>query len=51
MATSEHDKRLRAELAAELGWVCRNLVIKLLLRSRLRPLARAMGHDSPYDPF
>ena len=43
--------RERLRLAAELGWFCRNLVIKLLLRSRLRPLARAMGHDSPYDPF
>jgi hypothetical protein len=43
--------RDRLLLAAELGWFCRNLMIKLLLRVRLRPLARAMGHDSPYDPF
>jgi predicted O-methyltransferase YrrM len=43
--------RDRLLLAAESGWFCRNLVIKLLLRLRLRPLARLMGHDSLYDPF
>ncbi|HEX6578601.1 MAG TPA: class I SAM-dependent methyltransferase [Jiangellaceae bacterium] len=43
--------RDRLLLAVELGWFCRNVMIKLLLRLRLRPLARLMGHDSPYDPF
>ena len=43
--------RDRLLVAVELGWFCRNVMIKLLLRLRLRPLARLMGHDSPYDPF
>lgn len=43
--------RERMCLMSELPWFCRNLAIKLLLRLRLRPLVRAMGHDSPYDPF
>jgi predicted O-methyltransferase YrrM len=41
--------RLRA--AAQLPWFLRNVVIKVLLRLRLRPLARLFGHDSPYDPY
>ena len=41
----------RLRLTAELGWFSRNLLIKALLRLRLRPLARALGHDSAYDPF
>lgn len=43
--------RERAAVSGELGWFARNLVIKVLLRLRLRPVARALGHDSPYDPY
>lgn len=41
----------RLRIIGELpGWV-RNVGIKVLLRLRLRPLARLFGHDSPYDPY
>lgn len=43
--------RDRARLLAQLPWWIRNVGIKVLLRLRLRPLARAVGHDSPYDPY
>ena len=32
------------------GWI-RNVGIKVLLRLRLRGVARLFGHDSPYDPY
>lgn len=41
----------RWRILAELPWWIRNVVIKVLLRLRLRPVARAFGHDSPYDPY
>lgn len=41
----------RRRIVAELPWWIRNVLLKVLLRLRLRPLARALGHDSPYDPY
>jgi hypothetical protein len=35
----------------EIPWCIRNVMVKVLLRLRLRPLARVLGHDSPYDPY
>jgi hypothetical protein len=43
--------RDRLRILAELPWWARNVVVKVLLRLRLRPLARVLGHDSPYDPY
>jgi predicted O-methyltransferase YrrM len=43
--------RDRLRLVAQLPWWIRNVGIKVLLRLRLRPVARALGHDSPYDPY
>jgi predicted O-methyltransferase YrrM len=41
----------RARVLAELPWFLRNVFLKVLLRLRLRPVARLLGHDSPYDPY
>lgn len=41
----------RLRMVAELPWWVRNLVIKVLLRLRLRPVARAIGHPHRSDPF
>jgi predicted O-methyltransferase YrrM len=41
----------RQRMLAQLPWWFRNVGIKVLLRLRLRWLARAVGHDSPYDPY
>jgi predicted O-methyltransferase YrrM len=41
----------RARIVAQLPWWLRNVFLKVLLRLRLRPLARVLGHDSPYDPY
>lgn len=41
----------RLRVAAQLRWFLRNVGIKILLRLRLRPVARLFGHDSPYDPY
>lgn len=43
--------RDRARIARELPWFARNLGIKVLLRLRLRPVARLFGHTSVYDPY
>jgi hypothetical protein len=43
--------RDRARILAEMPWWIRNVFIKVLLRLRLRPMARLFGHDSPYDPY
>ena len=43
--------RDRLRILAELPWWTRNVVLKVLLRLRLRPVARLLGHDSPYDPY
>lgn len=41
----------RMRILAEMPWWIRNVFIKVLLRLRLRPVARLVGHDSPYDPY
>jgi predicted O-methyltransferase YrrM len=41
----------RWRILAELPWWLRNVFLKVLLRLRLRPVARLLGHDSPYDPY
>jgi hypothetical protein len=41
----------RWRIVAELPWWIRNVFLKVLLRLRLRPVARLFGHDSPYDPY
>ena len=38
-------------MLAQLPWFLRNVVLKVLLRLRLRPAARLLGHHSPYDPY
>jgi predicted O-methyltransferase YrrM len=43
--------RDRARIVGELPWFARNVVIKVLLRLRLRPLARRLGHTGVYDPY
>jgi hypothetical protein len=43
--------RDRLRIVAELPWWLRNVVLKVLLRLKLRPVARLFGHDSPYDPY
>ncbi|RNM16029.1 class I SAM-dependent methyltransferase [Nocardioides pocheonensis] len=45
------DLRDRMRILGELPWWLRNVGIKVLLRLRLRPVARLFGHDSPYDPY
>lgn len=41
----------RLRIVRELPWWLRNVFIKVLLRLRMRPVARFFGHDSPYDPY
>ncbi len=41
----------RRRILGELPWWLRNVVVKVFLRLRLRPVARLLGHDSPYDPY
>jgi hypothetical protein len=43
--------RDRLRILGELPWWARNVVLKVLLRLRLGPVARLLGHDSPYDPY
>ncbi len=43
--------RDRLRVAAELPWFARNLVVKVLLRLRLRPVARLLGHRDTADPY
>lgn len=43
--------RERLRPLVELPWWMRNLLVKVLLRARLRIVARWLGHDSPADPF
>lgn len=43
--------RDRARVVAQLPWFARNVVVKVLLRLRLRPLARALGHAGTADPY
>jgi predicted O-methyltransferase YrrM len=41
----------RLRVLAEMPWFVRNVGVKVLLRLRLRPLTRLLGHDSPVDPY
>ncbi len=41
----------RARILGEMPWFARNFVLKVLLRLRLRPVAAALGHAGPYDPY
>ena len=41
----------RRRVLAEIPWWLRNVVIKVLLRLKLRPIARLLGHDGVYDPY
>jgi hypothetical protein len=41
----------RLRVLSELPWFVRNVGIKVLLRLRLRRVARAFGHDGEYDPY
>ena len=43
--------RDRARVLRELPWFVRNLVVKVLLRLRARPVARLLGHDDVADPY
>ena len=43
--------RDRLRMLGQLPWWVRNVGIKVLLRLRLRSVARLVGHDSPYDPY
>jgi predicted O-methyltransferase YrrM len=41
----------RRRVVAQLPWFLGNVSLKVLLRLRLRPVARLFGHHGPYDPF
>lgn len=41
----------RLRILGEMPWWLRNVFIKVLLRLRLRAVARLLGHNSPYDPY
>jgi predicted O-methyltransferase YrrM len=41
----------RARILRQLPWFLRNVGIKILLRLRLHPVARALGHTGHYDPY
>lgn len=41
----------RLRVLRELPWFAGNVFLKVLLRLRLRPVARLFGHEGPYDPF
>jgi predicted O-methyltransferase YrrM len=43
--------RDRLRILSEVPWWLRNVGIKVLLRLRLRGVARLVGHDSAYDPY
>ena len=45
MASSEHDKRLRAELAAELGWYPADLDDESIARHRADAARKRTDHD------
>ena len=42
----------RRRILREVPWWLRNVVVKILLRLHLRPVAsRLFGHEGPYDPY
>ena len=51
LAARKGTETFRLRILAELPWWIRNVFLKVLLRLRLRPVARLFGHYSPYDPY
>jgi len=45
------DRADRLRMLAELPWWLRNVGIKILLRLKLYPVARLVGHHDKYDPY
>ena len=43
--------RDRLRLLTPMPWFARNLLVKVVLRARLRPLARLLGHRDTADPY
>jgi predicted O-methyltransferase YrrM len=43
--------RDRLRVLRQLPWFSRNVVIKVLLRLRLRPVVAVLGHTGRYDPY
>jgi predicted O-methyltransferase YrrM len=41
----------RVRVLKEMPWFLRNVGLKALLRLRMHPVARALGHEGPYDPY
>jgi hypothetical protein len=41
----------RLRVLREMPWFARNLLVKVLLRLRLRPVARLLGHGDTADPY
>ena len=41
----------RMRVLREMPWWIRNVVVKVLLRLRLRPLTKLLGHSGPVDPY
>lgn len=41
----------RLRLLAQLPWWCRNVAVKVALRTRLTAVARLLGHEGRYDPY
>jgi predicted O-methyltransferase YrrM len=48
---SQPAARDRMRILRQLPWFARNVVVKVLLRLRLRPVAGLLGHAGPYDPY
>lgn len=49
--TAAPTARDRLRFAAQLPWFARNVVVKVLLRLRLRGVARLLGHEGTADPY
>ena len=43
--------RDRLRVLQQLPWFARNVVLKILIRLRLRPVVAVLGHTGPYDPY
>jgi len=41
----------RLRVVREMPWFIRNVAVKVLLRLRLRPATRLLGHNAPHDPY
>ena len=51
LASAPVSRADRVRILAELPWWLRNVGIKVLLRLRLYPLARLVGHADRADPY